>query len=451
MSDLFISYSRKNMNFAMQLRKALGTYRSNDDPTQEIDFWIDIEDIEYSTDWWKRIVKGIEETNNFVVLVSSDYLASDVCHAELKYAFENNKHIIPVILEPIDEKITKEKLDLREWKLEDKSLVQQQWQKLRRINYIDHSVLDFNKTFLAIMKAVSTDVEYKDYHSELNRRALQWHRSSREDSYLLSGEQLTISEDWLNHAIDKEPSATYLQSEYIHSSRKLSLQKQRQQVYALSLSVILLLTLTVISVFFGQRAQRNSQIAMNNAATAEYNEVLSEVYSEAVSLFFSESCVRDRDEVGNATLRLNYPQTVRYPETFVIEAEIVFDQLFVTPTPIVLTTIAFSDISIPEAIPIQYEEQPQLAHLSIPSQQLTNAMGFMLRGDTSEFVGIEEGTFAGRLIQVNLTGVNSWRWTVQPTEGTEGLQFLSLIMLDETSRPECQFLDVMPIPIFVEK
>ena len=52
MTSLFISYSRKDIEFARKLTESLAG--------QDLDFWIDWEGIPPSVDWWKEIEKGIE-------------------------------------------------------------------------------------------------------------------------------------------------------------------------------------------------------------------------------------------------------------------------------------------------------------------------------------------------------------------------------------------------------
>jgi hypothetical protein len=51
MANIFISYSRKDIEFAKRLT---GELQKND-----LDFWIDWEGIPPTVDWWKEIEKGI--------------------------------------------------------------------------------------------------------------------------------------------------------------------------------------------------------------------------------------------------------------------------------------------------------------------------------------------------------------------------------------------------------
>ena len=67
MTNVFISYSRKDKEAARRLTEAF--------QGQDLDFWIDWEGIEPTVDWWREIEKGIEAADNFLFLISPDGLA----------------------------------------------------------------------------------------------------------------------------------------------------------------------------------------------------------------------------------------------------------------------------------------------------------------------------------------------------------------------------------------
>jgi hypothetical protein len=64
MAKVFISYSRKDIDFAKRLTGEL--------QKSELDFWIDWEGIPPTVDWWREIEKGIEESDAFLFLISPD-------------------------------------------------------------------------------------------------------------------------------------------------------------------------------------------------------------------------------------------------------------------------------------------------------------------------------------------------------------------------------------------
>jgi len=78
LSDVFISYSRKDAAFVDGLNKALMKAGKN--------VWIDWEDIPYSAKWWDEISQAIEGATTFICVLSPDYLASETCMEELTLA-----------------------------------------------------------------------------------------------------------------------------------------------------------------------------------------------------------------------------------------------------------------------------------------------------------------------------------------------------------------------------
>jgi hypothetical protein len=89
-TDVFVSYSCRNSNFSRSLTKQM-THKGKD-------AWADWEDIPLtSPDWWNEIKLGIENTDNFLFVLSPDSMASVVCNLELDYALELKKRIIPVV------------------------------------------------------------------------------------------------------------------------------------------------------------------------------------------------------------------------------------------------------------------------------------------------------------------------------------------------------------------
>ena len=90
MVNVFISYSRKDIDFAKRLTGEL--QKSN------LDYWIDWEGIPPTVDWQKEIEKGIEEADAFVFLISPDSVNADACRQEIEHAVKNGKRLIPLII-----------------------------------------------------------------------------------------------------------------------------------------------------------------------------------------------------------------------------------------------------------------------------------------------------------------------------------------------------------------
>ena len=94
MAKIFVSYSRKDIEFAKKLTAEL--------TKSELDYWIDWEGIPPTVDWWKEIEKGIEEADVFLFLISPDSAKSKICGQEIDTAVQNGKRIIPIVVREIE-------------------------------------------------------------------------------------------------------------------------------------------------------------------------------------------------------------------------------------------------------------------------------------------------------------------------------------------------------------
>ena len=90
MSHIFISYSRKDIDFAQKIVDALAA--------NDLDTWIDWKSIPKGEDWEQEIYRGIEEADAFLFLVSPDSVASEMCNKEIDHAVANGKRILPIVI-----------------------------------------------------------------------------------------------------------------------------------------------------------------------------------------------------------------------------------------------------------------------------------------------------------------------------------------------------------------
>ncbi len=91
---LFLSYSRRNRDFAKSLYAKLDG--------MGFDLWRDVHDIEAGADdWWQRIQEAIRECETMVLCMSMAALKSPVVGDEWLYARTHGKRIIPVVADSI--------------------------------------------------------------------------------------------------------------------------------------------------------------------------------------------------------------------------------------------------------------------------------------------------------------------------------------------------------------
>jgi WD40 repeat protein len=89
MTQVFISYSRKDGGFVQSLQRALEEVKRKT--------WVDWEDIPPSAEWLKRICSAIDEADTFVFLLSPDSVSSATCRIEIDHASSRRTKIIPGI------------------------------------------------------------------------------------------------------------------------------------------------------------------------------------------------------------------------------------------------------------------------------------------------------------------------------------------------------------------
>jgi serine/threonine kinase PknH len=90
---LFISYSSRD-HAALEKVKA-GLHRAR------LQAWLD-EELSGGEAWWNTILEQIRECEVFIVALSKNYLESKPCKAELRYAQDLNRPILPVQIGPLD-------------------------------------------------------------------------------------------------------------------------------------------------------------------------------------------------------------------------------------------------------------------------------------------------------------------------------------------------------------
>lgn len=220
MSDVFISYSRKERVFADKLASEL----EKDGRT----VWIDRARIELTSEWWEEIKRGIEASDNFVLIMSPDSMASPVCHLEIEYARKLTKRIIPVYHIAHDYEGTKTHFGDRLYKNDRDGfllklygnrnpmlLFEENWKIIPGINRIEAPIMaierdeqyiptgideaGFQTFFPSLQKAIDTDIEHVHQHTYLFNRTRDWLKKGQKTSDLLNDVETREAEEWLQN------------------------------------------------------------------------------------------------------------------------------------------------------------------------------------------------------------------------------------------------------------
>jgi hypothetical protein len=92
MSQIFISYSRKDMDFARKL--------AGDLEKAGYDVWWDLTDLRGGDDWVKTIPAAIDSSQHVIVVLTPDSVESEWVRKEYTQALSLRKKIIPILLRP---------------------------------------------------------------------------------------------------------------------------------------------------------------------------------------------------------------------------------------------------------------------------------------------------------------------------------------------------------------
>lgn len=237
MTDVFISYSRKDKAFVRRLFAALEQHGQ--------DAWVDWDDIEYAEDWWRKIQAGIEGGDSFVCIVSPSSARSKVCFDEVQHADINHKRIVPVIIEDVTDTADQERMH--------PALKRQNWLLFRPQD-------DFDSTLETLLETLRRDPEHVKMHTRLLVDAREWEAHDHDDSLTLRDEALRRAEAWLTQIEGKSPQPTDLHRAYIAASRKAE-QRRRQRSTAITAAVFLVVVVIAVVAFaLFQQTQSDQQV-----------------------------------------------------------------------------------------------------------------------------------------------------------------------------------------------
>ncbi|MBC7876800.1 MAG: toll/interleukin-1 receptor domain-containing protein, partial [Anaerolineales bacterium] len=217
---IFISYSRKNKAFVRKLNGAM--------EEAGISSWVDWEGIPLSSDWMAEITSAIQSADAFIFVISPDSLRSQFCMDELELGIKFNKKIIPVLyMEPDKEQKMHPKLGSTHWV------------------HLRTKKDDFKATIPKLVEAIQTDLGWVQEHTRLLQRAAEWEHKKRNKSYLLQGSDLEEGERWMTESTkDAARVVIPIQAEYISTSRKEAVQRQRNLTIGVGAALVL-------SIFLG--------------------------------------------------------------------------------------------------------------------------------------------------------------------------------------------------------
>ena len=246
--DVFVSYSRADSDLGRKLNDAL--------QAQGKTTWFDQESIASGSDFQREIYRGIENSNNFLFIISPNSVKSPYCADEVEYAQKLNKRIVTILHRAVNP------VDLHP--------------VLAAVQWIDFNQRDgeFSVNFKEVLRTIDTDPVHLQTHTRLIVRAIEWEGKDRKDSFLLRGDDLDDAEKWIAASTNRNPKPTALQQDYVKSSRSLEAANQQagqileaaaakgQQRIRIGTGVMTIgLLVAGVAVFFAHQAKEQAKAA----------------------------------------------------------------------------------------------------------------------------------------------------------------------------------------------
>jgi WD40 repeat protein len=277
MPDVFISYSRRDLEFVQRLDASLAERGK--------DVWVDWQDILPTAEWLEEVFEGVESSDNFLFVISPDSLASEVCARELGHALEQHKRLVPVVRRDAGGQSVPEPLAARNWTF-----------------FRDED--DYGASFETLVSALDTDLDWVGAHTRLLRRALEWEKEGREGSYLLRGRDLQEAEHWVaSQSAQRDPRPTPLQLEYVLAARRAATRRQRILVGAALVAVAVSLGLALLALSQRNEARREARVALSRQLAAQANAERDVRPERSLALATRAAMTAETDEAREALSR----------------------------------------------------------------------------------------------------------------------------------------------------
>ena len=242
-AKVFISYSRKDIDFADRLDAALRA--------RGFEPLIDRTEIYAFEEWWKRIEALITHADTVVFVLSPDAVTSDVALREVSLAASLNKRFAPILFRPV----------------EDKSIPQ----ALAKLNFIFFDNAErFEQSADQLAVALNTDIAWIRQHTDFGEQARRWAQAKGASGLLLRSPVLEEAERWIASRPPGAPAATDETQAFIRQSRQGA--TRRRNVLTGSLAAGLVLALLLAGLAYWQRG-----IAVEQRSIAQQNEAQAKV------------------------------------------------------------------------------------------------------------------------------------------------------------------------------
>lgn len=254
MSQIFISYSRKDQEAAEIIVAALTNY--NFTP------WIDRNDIPKGEQFEREIYHGISKSIALLFLLSPDSIESEWCKKEIDFAVKNGKRIIPIVVKDVSREHIYPEVAHRNW------IMCRPGQD------------SINQSTEEIRIALQTNYEWLKYHTNTQNKALDWEQK-KDPSRLLRGKELKEAEEGFALLENADPKPTTLQRRFLLESRQDEEKRKTRWIVGLSVGGGILILLCIIATIAAFVAFNQTNVAGVQSSKALSRQVAG--YSRSVS------------------------------------------------------------------------------------------------------------------------------------------------------------------------
>jgi WD40 repeat protein len=242
MADAFISYAREDQDFARRLHAALVDAGHS--------LWVDWESIHPSSDWFKEIAEGIDQSDAVIFVVTRNSVHSKECRAEVEHGSRAEIRIIPVLREPVDPGLLPAGAGAFQW-----------------VEFLDDA--SFDESVLALRRALETDLDWVKDHTRLRLRALEWDREGRPGGKLLNRAELREAEEWVRRSGEEdERRPSPLVYDYLAASGRNRRRRQRWFSGAVSAALVIAAGLAVWALIERGTAREQERLAVSRELSA---------------------------------------------------------------------------------------------------------------------------------------------------------------------------------------
>ena len=204
---LFISYSRKDSDFADDLATGLSI--------AGFEATLDRHSIIEGEDWKARLGALIADADTIVFILSPDSVQSPICQWEIEEAQRLSKRLMPVLARRLGE-------------LPAPSV-------LSAINFVRFDPLDDGRprsmmeALQGLVVALKTDIPWLREHTRLLARAQEWRDAGETAARLLRGADIEAAREWANARPKDAPPPTELHLRFIGESESAEIKRNSHE------------------------------------------------------------------------------------------------------------------------------------------------------------------------------------------------------------------------------